>query len=104
MRLPIIFSAMCLAVSAQETATPINSITAGQGASPAGVYVGSAAVKPSSLAINDESFPFMVAIIVGSSLVFFGMIGVTIYFFSLEDPSKTNIVYKLSHQGRLKTE
>ena len=61
------------------------------------------AKKPASLSIHGEMYPIMTAIVVGSAIGFFAMVFLTIYYFSLEDPSKTNLVYKLSYQ-RLKTE
>ena len=53
--------------------------------------------------LRDDEFPFIFIVILGSALGLILTIASIVYWFSQEDPSKTNIVYKLSYQ-RLKTE
>ena len=55
------------------------------------------------LKMRDDEFPFIFIVILGSALGLILTIASIVYWFSQEDPSKTNIVYKLSYQ-RLKTE
>merc|ERR1711936_1326388 len=52
---------------------------------------------------RDGDFPMLLLIFVGVAVGLIGTVWLITYAFSLEDPSKTNIVYKLSYQ-RLKTE
>merc|ERR1712196_211132 len=66
-------------------------------------YVRNDQAPPSGLRINNNETPIELAIIVGSGLGLMVMVFLVMWYFAQEDPSKTNIVYKLSYQ-RLKTE
>merc|ERR1711879_465578 len=64
------------------------------------------AQPPSELAglkMRGDDYPFIFIVILGSALGLILTIASIVYCFSQEDPSKTNIVYKLSYQ-RLKTD
>merc|ERR1711981_609848 len=55
------------------------------------------------LNFRDGDFPMLLLILVGVGIGLIATVYGIVYMFSQEDPSKTNIVYKLSY-SRLKTE
>ena len=58
---------------------------------------------PKGYELTVLGFPVMAAIVVGSMLGLIILVCGVVYVFSQEDPSKTNLVYKLTHH-RMKTE